>query len=483
MFIGKSIEIERRAFLRRSAQLAMMGGAASYALDLAGLAEAAAFSNSGGYKALVCVFLYGGNDYGNTLIPFDAANYARYQTIRGTTGSEAANGIALARAALANTVLTPPQGQTLTDNITYAIAPTMPRLKALYDEGAMAPLLNVGPLIQPLTRAQYDANSVPRPAKLFSHNDQQSTWQSSQPEGSRTGWGGRMGDLALSSNTNSMFTAINATGNAVFLSGQTAVPYQVSPSGATLYNPLQTGRLFNSTAASQALGTLLRSGSSNVFAADYARFNDRSITYGAFVNNALANANVTTSFGTGNRLADQLRVVARLIAARQSLGVTRQVFLVSLGGFDHHDGLIGSHDALLGQVDFAMDAFYRATVELGVANNVTTFTASDFGRTFASNGDGSDHGWGAHHFIMGGGVQGGRFYGRAPQVSVTSSDQVGQGRLLPTTSVDEFSSTLGLWFGVAPSELQSVAPNIGRFASPDLGFMKPAQTTMAAAQA
>lgn len=482
MFIGKSIEIERRAFLRRSAQLAMMGGAASYALDLAGLAEAAAFSNSGGYKALVCVFLYGGNDYGNTLIPFDAANYARYQTIRGTTGSEAANGIALARAALANTVLTPPQGQTLTDNITYAIAPTMPRLKALYDQGAMAPLLNVGPLIQPLTRAQYDNNSVPRPAKLFSHNDQQSTWQSSQPEGSRTGWGGRMGDLALTSNTNAMFTAINATGNAVFLSGQTAVPYQVSPSGATLYNPLQTGRLFNSTAASQALNTLLRSGSGNVFAADYARVNDRSITYGAFVNSALANASLTTSFGTGNRLADQLRVVARLIAARQSLGVTRQVFLVSLGGFDHHDGLIGSHDALLGQVDFAMDAFYRATVELGVANNVTTFTASDFGRTLSSNGDGSDHGWGAHHFIVGGGVQGGRFYGRAPQVSVTSTDQVGQGRLLPTTSVDELSSTLALWFGVAPSELPSVAPNIGRFASPDLGFMKPAQTTLAAAR-
>ncbi len=475
MFIGKSIEIERRAFLRRSAQLAMMGGAASYALDLAGLAEAAAFSNSGGYKALVCVFLYGGNDHGNTLIPFDAANYARYQTIRGTTGSEAANGIALARAALANTVLTPPQGQTLTDNITYAIAPTMPRLKALYDQGAMAPLLNVGPLIQPLTRAQYDAGVVPRPAKLFSHNDQQSTWQSSQPEGSPTGWGGRMGDLALTSNTNSMFTAINATGNAVFLSGQTAVPYQVSPSGATLYNPLQTGRLFNSTAASQALGTLLRSGSGNVLAADYARVNDRSITYGAFVNNAIANVTVNTSFGTGNRLADQLRVVARLIAARQGLGVTRQVFLVSLGGFDNHDGLIGTHDALLGQVDFAMDAFYRATVELGVANNVTTFTASDFGRTLASNGDGSDHGWGAHHFIVGGGVQGGRFYGRAPQVSVTSNDQVGQGRLLPTTSVDELSSTLGLWIGVAPNELPSVAPNIGRFASPDLGFMKPVQ--------
>lgn len=474
MFIGMSTEMERRAFLQRTGQLAMMGAASSYALGLAGIGEAAAFSNAGGYKALVCVFLYGGNDHANTLIPSDATNYARYAAIRGTAGSEAANGIALSRASLANTVLTTPQGQTLTDNITYSIAPTMPRLKALYDQGVMAPVLNVGPLVAPLTRAQFDNNSVPRPAKLFSHNDQQSTWQSSQPEGSRTGWGGRMGDLALTSNTNAMFTAINATGNAVFLSGQTAAPYQVSSAGATLYNPLQTGRLFNSSVASQALGTLLRSGSGNVMAADYARFNDRSIQYGAFVNNAIASSTLTTSFGTGNRLADQLRVVARMIAARQQLGVTRQVFLVSLGGFDHHDGLIGSHEALLGQVDVAMDAFYRATVELGVASNVTAFTASDFGRTFTSNGDGSDHGWGSHHFIVGGGVGGGRFYGRAPSVSVSTADQVGQGRLLPAVSVDEYSATLAKWFGVAPSEMASVAPNIGRFANPDLGFMRTA---------
>lgn len=476
MFIGKGNEMARRAFLQRSGQLAMMGAASSYALGLAGIGEAAAFSNTGGYKALVCVFLYGGNDYANTLIPFDAANFARYAAIRGTAGSEAAAGIALARASLAATVLTPPDGQTLTDNITYALAPTMPRLKARYDEGVMAPLLNVGPLIAPLTRAQYDNGSVPRPAKLFSHNDQQSTWQSSQPEGSPSGWGGRMGDLALSSNANSMFTAINATGNAVFLSGRTAVPYQVSPAGATLYNPLQTGRLFNSAAASTALNTLLRSSTGNVLAADYAGINGRSIQFGSFVNDALRTVTLNTSFGTGNRLADQLRIVAALIGARAQLGVTRQVFMVSLGGFDNHDGLIGTHDGLLGQVDFAIDAFYRATVELGVQDSVTAFTASDFGRTLSSNGDGSDHGWGGHHFVVGGGVRGRRFYGRAPQVSLTSDDQVGQGRLLPSTSVDEFSSTLALWFGVSPSELPSVAPNIGRFASPDLGFMKPPQT-------
>lgn len=472
MFIGKDTEISRRAFMQRTGQLAVAGSAASYALGLAGIGEAAAFSSAGGYKALVCVFLYGGNDYGNTLIPFDQPNYDRYAAIRGGGGT---GGIALSQASLANTVLTQPTSQVLTDDIRYALAPTMPRLKALFDQGAMAPLLNVGPLIVPLTKAQYESQnnvSYPKPPKLFSHNDQQSTWQSSAPEGSVTGWGGRMGDLALSSNTNSMFTAINATGNAVFLSGQNALPYQVSSSGAVTIGGLGR-RVYSSNAARDALTALLRTHNGHVLEADYAQTMARSIEYGGFVNNALATSSLTTDFGSGNRLAAQLSVVARLIAARASLGVTRQVFLVSIGGFDHHDGLLGSHDALLGQVDFALDAFYRATVEMGVANQVTTFTASDFGRTLASNGDGSDHGWGGHHFILGGAVNGGRFYGTAPQVSVDSDDQVGRGRLLPSTSVDEYSATLAKWFGVSASELPSIAPNIGRFARPDLGFMQP----------
>ncbi|MEQ5789383.1 DUF1501 domain-containing protein [Erythrobacter sp. NFXS35] len=471
MQIGRELEISRRAFLQRSSQLAAMGAASSYALGLAGIGEAAAFSSDGGYKALICVFLYGGNDHGNLLIPFDPTNYARYAAIRGGI-SEEGGGIALPRASLAGTVLMPAGGQTLTDDITYALAPSMPRMKARFDEGRLAPLLNVGPLLAPMTRAQYDNNSVPRPPKLFSHNDQQSTWQSSQPEGSQTGWGGRMGDLAQSANTNTMFTAINATGNAVFLSGRQALPYQVSSSGAVLFRPLSNSRLFGSGAAAAALDTVLKSASGNILAADHATINDRSIKFGTFVNDALANAAIATDFGAGNGLAAQLRTVAGMIAARRSLGVTRQVFMVSMGGFDNHDGLIGRHEGLLAQLDFALDAFYRATVELGVADRVTTFTASDFGRTLSSNGDGSDHGWGGHHLILGGSVNGGRFFGRAPHVSVETPDQVGRGRLLPTTSVDEYSSTLALWFGVNPSDLPSISPNIGRFASSDLGFLR-----------
>ncbi len=470
--IGKANEISRRAFLHRSSQLAVMGAASGYALGLSGLSDALAFESGGGYKALVCVFLLGGNDHANTFIPFDSANYAKYSAIRG--GLPADGGIAIERGALANQVLNPIEPQTLTDDMQLALAPTMPRLKARFDEGVMAPLLNVGPLIVPLTRQQFESgnnSTFPRPAKLFSHNDQQSTWQSGSPEGSVSGWGGRIGDFAASSNTNSMFTAINATGNAVFLSGDQVQPYGISSNGAIEIRALDRN-LYGSSAASQALRELLTNGTGHIFENDYAMANARSIQFSGFVNDALRNVSLSTDFGSGNGLAEQLEIVARLIAARNSLGVTRQVFLVATGGFDTHDGLIGTHEGLLAGVDFALDAFYRSLVEIGVADRVTAFTASDFGRTLSSNGDGTDHGWGSHHIVLGGSVAGGQFYGRAPEISVESDDQVGQGRLLPSTSVDEYSATLASWLGVSPGEIPIVSPNIANFNSPDLGFMR-----------
>ncbi|WP_428028005.1 DUF1501 domain-containing protein [Altererythrobacter sp.] len=465
MYIGKSDEISRRAFLKRSGKLAVAGAASSYAMGLAGIGEAAAFNSDASYKALVCVFLHGGNDYANTLIPFDGANYSRYSSIRGSR-------VAIPQSKLAATLLHNPEDQVLTDGITYSLAPTMPRLKSRFDQGKLAPLMNVGPLEAPLTKAQYEGGNTPRPAFLFSHNDQQSTWQSSKPEGAKTGWGGRMADLAQTSNTNSMFTAMSVAGNGIFLQGDDAVPYRISTRGAPQFAGLQYGRVYDSPQASNALERLLTMSDGHVLKSDYANVNARSIEYGAFINNVLQGGSVSTDFGTGNELAEQLSMVAQLIAARDRLGVKRQIFLVSMGGFDSHSGLTGSHDALLGQLDFAMDAFYRATLELGVSDQVTTFTASDFGRTLSVNGDGSDHGWGGHHFILGGAVRGGRFYGKAPHVSLTSDDQVGRGRLLPTTSVDEYSATLARWFGISELELPSVSPNIGRFAQPDLGFME-----------
>jgi uncharacterized protein (DUF1501 family) len=326
--------------------------------------------------------------------------------------------------------------------------------------------LNVGPLIQPTTLAQYQStNRVanPLPPKLFSHNDQQSVWQSNGTEGSTVGWGGRLGDLALSSNgANSLLTCISAAGNAVFVAGRDALQYQTSPNGAIRINALN-GPLRD------ALTSIITRASSHVFENEYAVVTRRSIAMEGVVNSALVNVN--TSFGTGNSLANQLKIVARLIGARNALSTRRQVFFVSIGGFDNHNLLMQDHPNLMQRVNDAMSAFYAATVELGVADKVTSFTASDFGRTLSSNADGSDHGWGSHHFVMGGAVNGQRFYGTAPHVSILTPDQVGQGRLLPTTSVDEFAATLARWFGCNTGELPGILPNIGNFTNTNLGFV------------
>jgi uncharacterized protein (DUF1501 family) len=476
MHINKINDMTRRAFLKRAGAVSMMGVGAPLALNLAGISEAAAFEASD-YKALVCVFLFGGNDYANTVVPYDTANYDLYSTIRGGGAGRTAGGIALGRNALTATALKTIKPQTLTNNIQYALSPELKSMASLFNSGKAAVQLNIGPLLTPLTLAQYkgsDRVKYPLPPKLFSHNDQQSIWQALNSEGATRGWGGYMGDLALSSNNISTLTCISASGNAVFLAGNNALQYQISPSGAI---PIWAakGSAFNSSAVSNALKKLITQSSPHLLENELAAVTKRSMDLEEIVNAALNPVNLSTSFDRDskkNSLADQLKVVARLIGARDVLGARRQVFFVSLGGFDTHDGLNENHPKLLAQVDEAMSAFYQATVELGVSEKVTSFTASDFGRTLASNGDGSDHGWGGHHFVVGGAVNGGQFYGVAPQISLTSDDQVGQGRLLPSTSVDQLAATLARWFGVSSSEINSILPNVSRFASSNLGFMK-----------
>jgi uncharacterized protein (DUF1501 family) len=462
----------RRLVLQRGLQLGAMGVATPLAINLAAISEAAAFDNTD-YKALVCIFLYGGNDYANTVVPYDPVNYALYHQIRAGAAGEDQAGIALARAALAPTALVPNNGQVLTDNLQYALAPQLTGLKSIWDAGRLAVQLNVGPLMQPTTLAQYlSTNRVanPLPPKLFSHNDQQSVWQSNGTEGSTVGWGGRLGDIALANNSNSpnsLLSCISASGNAVFVAGRDALQYQTSPNGAIRINALNNGN----PGFRDAVNALITRNSTHVLENEYAVVTRRSIALEGVVNGALSSVNPATVFPTGNPLAAQLRIVARLIGARTALNMRRQVFFVSLGGFDNHNLLMQDHPNLMTRVNGAMSAFYAATVELGIADRVTTFTASDFGRTLSSNADGSDHGWGSHHFVMGGAVQGGRFYGTAPRVSIQTDDQVGQGRLLPSTSVDEFAATLARWFGCNTSELPGILPNIARFPNTDLGFL------------
>jgi len=464
----------RRAFLRRSGQLALAGSALPFALNLAAVGEAAAFSATD-YKALVCVFLFGGNDYANTVITYDEASHARYAAIRG--------GIAIGRDALAGTVLRP--STALAGGRQYALHPSMGALANLFNSGQAAVQLNVGPLVVPLTRAQYnssDRRNFPVPPKLFSHNDQQSVWQSSSPEGATKGWGGNIGDVALGNNGNSLFTCISVSGNAVFLSGDQALQYQVSSGGAVGINAVKSN-VYGSAAVRNAMAQLVQQTRGHPMENEYNRIAARTISSEAQVQSALSGT-LATAFPANNPLADQLRTVARLIRGRDALGAKRQVFFVSLGGFDLHDNLIAQQPLLMQRVSEAMVAFHAATVEMGIADKVTAFTASDFGRTLASNGDGSDHGWGSHHFLVGGAVRGAAFYGSAPPVSNGNTqapeDQwhVGQGRLLPSTSVDQYAGTLARWFGVADSEMAGILPNLRNFGGgaypQDMGYFAPA---------
>ncbi len=451
----------RRAFLQRASALSLAGSAAPWALNLAMLGEAAAQSATD-YKAMVCVFLYGGNDYGNTLIPVDASSYTAYQGMRPTLAYAASD---LVATTLAPTTALPGGRQ-------YALAPELAPLLPIFSAGNLGVVLNVGTLVQPTSKAQYAARSVPLPPKLFSHNDQQSVWQSSSPEGATSGWGGRMGDLFVAGNGNATFTCVNVSGNAVYLSGKSAVQYQVSTSGPVQFAGLQSP-LFGSAACSAALRSLVTAPSTHLFENEYAKVTSRSIDAGGVLTAALAGApSLATVFPAGNALADQLKFVARMISTAGATNTKRQVFFVSAGGFDNHDGLGAVHPGLLSMVSGALSSFHQATVELGVADKVATFTASDFGRTLTAN-DGSDHGWGSMHFVLGGAVNGGRYYGAAPVVANDGPDDVGQGRLLPTTSVDQLAATLGTWFGISDADLLTVLPSLVNWnaSQRNLGFV------------
>ena len=464
----------RRAFLRRSGQLAMAGTALPFALNLAAMGEAAAqAAPADDYKALVCVFLFGGNDYANTVITYDDPSYNAYSQTR---VPQAAGGIAIAKEALAATLLAPTVA--LPDGRQYALHPSMTQLAGLFNtEGKVAVQLNVGPLVVPLTRAQYNNSNkklYPQPPKLFSHNDQQSTWQSSSPEGSTVGWGGNIGDLVLAQrqNTTSLFTCISVAGNAVFLSGDQALQYQVSTSGAVGIRSIKDASTYGSSSVKAAMAQLAQESRSHQLENEYNKVTQRAVQAETTVTGAIQSATFATdTFGALNTgLANQLKMVARLIRGRSTLGAKRQVFFVSMGGFDLHDNLIAKQPDLMQQLSDAMAAFHRQMVAQGLADKVTAFTASDFGRTLASNGDGSDHGWGSHHFVVGGAVNGKAFYGTPQVVSINNDARlpgyeghVGQGRLIPTTSVDQYGATLARWFGVPDAELAGILPNLKNF--------------------
>ncbi|MDB6002438.1 MAG: hypothetical protein JWP52_4137 [Rhizobacter sp.] len=499
----------RREFLRRAGALSAVGATgAPFALNLAALSAAAA-ENATDYKALVCLFLYGGNDAYNMVLPTDADSWSRYVAARNqqpdplalrAVGTPPEPGAPLGTLARLGGVL--PIKPRNDEGRTFAVHPLMGALRDLFASGRLAVLPNIGTLVQPLTKAQYASAAAKKPPKLFSHNDQTSTWQTLQPEGGSVGWGGRMGDLLASANshgavTSSVFTSISAAGNAGFLAGREVLQYQLSPSGAIR---IGGNTLFGSSAAPDILRDIVRHArTDSLFEQDHAAVVGRSIDAQLLIAAALPSARATP-FGTPgagadpllqydnplrgaketNDLAQQLQIVARTIAARDPLGAKRQVFFVSLGGFDNHDFQMRNHTEMLARLAHGLRYFDAMLTQMGVASQVTTFTASDYGRTFTSNGDGTDHGWGSHHLVMGGAVAGGDFYGAFPEFGspvkgdFSSPDQIHNGAMLPRTSVEQLGATLGKWFGLSGTQLLDVFPNLANFdaGTHDLGFMK-----------
>lgn len=448
-------QVSRREFLKTAAALQVTGVAAPFALNLAAIGSAAA-QQTDGYRALVCLFLYGGNDHTNTVVPYDLESHAEYFNARSS--------IALTREELTATSLGAVAQQ---GGREFALHPGLVAMSRLYNEGNAAVVANVGPLVVPTSKVQYQQKSVPLPPRLFSHNDQQSAWQAyaASGEGVRYGWGGTLGDQLANSNATTAFTCISASGNAVWLSGRNMVQYQVSTSGALTMNAI-TGTLYSSAAATTAYRNLVTLASSNLFEHEMGIINRRSIETNELLRTALPPSTFfDTPVPTGNSLAGQLNVVARMIAARSTLGLNRQVFLVSLGGFDNHDNLLIEQARRMATVDSAVDAFWAWLGQMGLQSNVTLFTGSDFGRTLTSNGDGSDHGWGSHHFVVGGGVAGGTIYGEFPPTTYGTTTDIGQGNLLPGIAVDQLAGTMGRWLGVPDSSMTTVLPNIGNFSS------------------
>jgi uncharacterized protein (DUF1501 family) len=477
--IDNKFDRSRRQFLR-TASLATMSGmyASPIILGLNSLAAMAQGNGASDYKALVCVFLQGGNDGHGTVIATDSESFAQF-----TQARSGAPGLAYPLANLLPiSPLTPQTGRS------FALNPYLNGVQNLFNSGRAAVVANVGTLIAPATKAQVQANSIPLPASLFSHFDQTAAWQAIASNGGsaeHVGWGGSVADLieSMNFNSNSMFTCISTAGIALFLSGQSSFQLNVTPAGpipiSGLANPL-----FGSSAGTQALNSILTAEETNLFAKEYEVVVNRSMQAQALLASSMLPAGATgvpnppqyldptTNMLTDNPLAASLQTVARIIGGRMSLGVNRQIFYVQLGSFDTHDGQAQAHAKLLTQLGQALEYFDAQMQAFGLGDNVTTFTASDFGRTLTSNTDGTDHGWGSHHFVVGGAVKGNDMYGQYPVIGADQANDVGAGRLIPTTAVDQYGGTLARWFGLADGQVKTVFPNFGNFGSnPYLGFM------------
>ena len=414
------------------------------------------------YRALVCLFLAGGNDSFNMLVPRGSTEHAEYATIRGDLALPAASLLPITPAT--------------SDGREYGLHPGMPEVQQLFDAGQLALVANVGSLVEPTTKAGILAGSAKLPLGLYSHSDQIMHWQTSIPDQRASlGWAGRTADLLNTANTNTQVSMnISLGGTNVFQSGSQVVPYSIQPTGSVGINGYDGMDPFDQLRTT-AINSLLDQQYQNLFMDTFAKTKRGAIDAHLLFSDALGMVPALTTTFSPNPVSQSFQMVARTIAARQSLGVRRQTFFILFGGWDHHDEVINAQAAMLPVVSKGLGEFHAALTELGVLNDVITFTASDFARTLTSNGQGSDHAWGGNHIVMGGPVIGGDLYGTYPQLYENNDLDTGRGRLIPTTSCDEYFAELALWLGVAPSDLPTVLPNIDRFytagSSPPIGFL------------
>ena len=489
----------RREFIRQAACAAVGTAALTAAIrDLRFMNAAMAQSNISDYKALVCIFLAGGNDSNNLIIPTIQSEYNNYAAIRTPV-------LAIPLSGAAHNVL--PISPTNSDGHEYGLHPACPELVTLFNTGKLAFLFNTGTLVFPMTRAQYQGGILEKPPQLFSHADQVTQWQTSIPDQPPvTGWGGRCADLLAAVQPGAPISlSVTLAGANTFEVGNIVSQYSVATSGAislSLPNSATAGYTNRETALMNILGLPY----SNLQAQAYATVAEHSINTGALLNSAIAATAdpaggsfwtkpfpVTITPPTGgtaftSALGPQLKMIARLIEAghrapsdNHGFGMKRQIFFCQVGGYDLHSGqtagstpdtvTTGAHANLFSELSQCLSAFQSAMEQIGLAGQVTAFTASDFGRTFPSNGQGSDHGWGSHHLILGGAVNGGKTYGTFPVLTINGPDDTSTGRWIPTTAIDQYFATIATWFGLDNNNLATVFPNLGRFASPNLGFV------------
>jgi uncharacterized protein (DUF1501 family) len=445
--------INRRQFLAASGATAAFASSPGMAFAQ-GIGTSAPFPD---YKALVCIFMFGGNDSYNMVVPRSGAEYNVYAASRQNLAIDQNDLLAI-------NPITP-------DGAQYGLHPSMPGLQSLFESNRVAVVSNVGPLIEPTTKDQFYNQSVALPPQLFSHNDQQDQWHSLKGDAqSKTGWAGRVADL-IRTNVAGQQMATNSSlfGNSLFQSADETIAYVMGPAGPIPFEGFSGAPVLLEQRL--AFERVINANYSSVYERGFAAIQRRAVSSADLVSGAIAGAPVLSTQFPGTQLGNQLHTVAQLIAVRDQLQMQRQVFFVAAGGFDSHDNQVQAQPGLLGGISEAMTAFYDATVEIGAADLVTTFTQSDFARTLTSNGDGSDHAWGGNQMIMGDAVRGRDMYGAFPRLEIDGPDDVTGGRMIPTTSADQYAATLSKWFGIPDADLAMVAPNIGNFATRDLGFM------------